>query len=75
MSLILGYRYNAIDIKKLHSYKDANRKCGMNDLVWIDNRYPSRREKNAIISKLADDEVAIIFDSNDNAVECLKKDF
>lgn len=75
MSLILGYRYNAIDIKKLHSYKDAKRKCGMNDLVWIDNRYPSRREKNAIISKLADDEVAIIFDSNDNAVECLKKDF
>ena len=70
MALILGYKYPA-SILTNTNWRDIERKVGMNDLVFMEHRYPSMREKWNIKAQLKPDQICVIFSANDKPTELL----
>lgn len=65
MSNIIGSRFKITAIAPV--WHETKRPCGMNNIVYMDNKYPSRKMIDNIKSRLKDDECCIIFDANDKA--------
>lgn len=63
MSNIIGTKYKLSELPV--DWKTTVRKCGMNDIMYISSRYPSRKEVENIRDRLWADECCILFDAND----------
>lgn len=70
MFKILGYKYKLSDIPK--NWEHTHRQCGMNNILWIDSRYPSRKEVYEIETRLSSNECCVIFNGNDKPVAMYK---
>ena len=67
MSLILCYVYSKSEIA--NDWKQTPRKTGMNQLIWMKHQYPANKDIILMKKVLKQDQVAILFDPLDKAVE------
>lgn len=71
MTLIVGSRFKLSSIPA--DWKQTTRPCGMNNVMFLEHRFPTKKEKSSIMQRLQPDECCIIFDDNDIAVSFVSK--
>jgi len=65
MSNIIVSRFKLSNIAI--NWQDTKRPCGMNNILYMGHRHPSRKEINSIKLALTPNECAVLFDANDKA--------